>query len=92
MENKVYLIIFSEKSFKRDELKDFFNSKGGVIKHWFYNVNNSVFVNTTFQTPKELSMFIEERFGLFRHFIIQVTDSKYYGRLPTDHWDLMKKK
>lgn len=92
MENKVYLIVFSEKNFKREDLKVFFNNNGQIIKHWFYNLDGSIFVRSTSQTPIELSRFLEAHFGKFRHFIIQVTNNEYYGRLPSDHWELMKKK
>ena len=81
---KLYLLIFSNTAYTREELVDFLDQDSS-IQFWFYNMPNSVFVETA-MSPRQLTDLIEDHFKSHRHFIVEITERRW-GRLPKDHWD-----
>jgi len=78
---QTYIIAFSQ--INQDELVNYLKSIG-ISKYWFYNMPNSVFINSEY-SAKEISDKIAGKFGTEkRQIVVNITD--YYGRLPKDHW------
>lgn len=90
MESKLYLIVYSQSATNHEQVKAYLNQNGDIIKHWFYNINGTIFIKTTFQTATEVSQFFEKGVGKCRHFVTEVSTNRN-GRLPIKHWALIKK-
>ncbi|QQL48298.1 hypothetical protein [Mucilaginibacter ginkgonis] len=61
----------------------------GKIDTWFYSFPNTIFVKTS-MNPKEMSRFIEEKFGENINFVTQI-ESDYFGRMSSAQWKNFKK-
>ena len=57
----------------------------GKIETWFYSFPNTIFVKTDLN-PKEMSNYIEEKFGIKMNFVTQI-ENNYYGRLTKGQWE-----
>ena len=79
---KNYVIIFSP-GLDRDEVINYLSSLK-MVDHWFYNMPNSSFIQSS-ASAKELSDAIIEKFGKKRHFITEVSANRQ-GLMPKDHW------
>lgn len=89
MKQNTFFIVFSSK-IDVEEMSKYLVTLPGHGK-WFYNLPNSIFVNTEL-TAEEISEYIEKKFGEMRHFIVKCTDTEHWGRLPEEHWKLFKSK
>lgn len=73
-----------EKKFTREDVTDALDQNGKVV-NWFYSIPQTIFIEAD-MSAKELSMFIENKFGKHRHIITEVSENRW-GRLPKEEWN-----
>jgi hypothetical protein len=61
----------------------------GKIDTWFYSFPNTIFVKTDLD-PQEMSLYIQEKFGVNMNFITKIEDD-YFGRMQADQWKHFRK-
>lgn len=85
--NNILLILLSTQ-YDRDKIISALDADG-KIDTWFYSFPNTLFVKT-YLNSKEMSNYIEEKFGAHINFVTQVDDD-YFGRMSVEQWKHFKK-
>jgi len=85
-----YILVWSNSAGKRDEIKEFINSRDEIIT-WYLCMSNAIFIRSEYTAGALEKIFREFTMDKGR-FIILDCDADRNGWLPRKAWDFMKNK